>query len=167
MNIITALGNEEINNRLKNINELEIIGKDIQYQEALIDILENTEKIDLLILSSVLPGELNLQEFINIIKYKKTEIEIIIILEKEDKKIKDFIISKGIYNIYYNNKITFSEILEKINEIKNNKIINNKTNKIEKKININKIRINTNKIKNNINKIKKIIINKIINQKKK
>ena len=62
---ITALGNEEINKQLK--KELEIIGKDIQYQEAVLDVLENNENIEFLVLSSIIPGQFNIYEFINLI----------------------------------------------------------------------------------------------------
>ena len=42
-------------------------------------------------------------------------------MEKRNKELEDFLISKGINNIYYNNEITIQEI---INNIKNNKNIN-------------------------------------------
>jgi len=167
MKIITALGNEEINLKLKENIELEIIGKDIQYQEAVIEILEESENVDLLILSSILPGELNIKEFVNIIKYKNPNIEIFIIVEKEDEKLKEFFISKGINNIYYNNKITFNEILEKINEINNKNIINTKINNLEEIILKKNNKNNILKIYNKIKYLKKIIKNKnkLINKK--
>lgn len=158
MKIITALANEEINKKIKE-NGLEIIGKDIQYQEAVIQILEINKSVDLLILSSILQGDLNIYEFINIIKYKFPNLEIIIILEKEDLQLRKFIISKGINNIYYNNRTTFDEILEKLKELEN------KTNKT--KINY-KTKESKNTEKKQINKIKKYLhiklkkINKII-----
>lgn len=158
MKIITALANEEINKRIKE-NGLEIIGKDIQYQEAVIQILEINKSVDLLILSSILQGDLNIYEFINIIKYKFPNLEIIIILEKEDLQLRKFIISKGINNIYYNNRTTFDEILEKLKELEN------KTNKT--KINY-KNKETKNTEKKQLNKIKKYlhrklkIINKIM-----
>jgi len=151
MKVVTALGNEEINLKLKNNAQLEIIGKDIQYQEAVIEILDSIETVDLLILSSILPGEFNIKEFINIIKYKKPDIEIFIILEKENEELKEFFISKGINNIYYNNKITLNEILEKINELNNKNIINKKINNLEEII------LNKNILLSAKNKIKKII----------
>lgn len=171
MKIITALGNEIIAKKIKENISLDIIGTDIQYKEAVIDILENNKNIDLLILSSILPGELDTYELINIIKYKNPKINIIIILEKDDINLKEFLISKGINNIYYNNKITFNEIIKKINEIKN--INNNEKNNFEEKIiqinnfNIflkikNKIKYQKNKIINNIKKYKKINNKKII-----
>lgn len=158
MKIITALANEEINKRIKE-NGMGIIGKDIQYQEAVIQILEINKSVDLLILSSILQGDLNIYEFINIIKYKFPNLEIIIILEKEDLQLRKFIISKGINNIYYNNRTTFDEILEKLKELEN------KTNKT--KINY-KTKESKNTEKKQINKIKKYLhiklkkINKII-----
>lgn len=168
MNIVTALGNEEFNNKLKEKKELEIIGKDLQYQEAVIEMLEENNEIDLLILSSILPGQLNIKEFINIIKYKNSKIEIFIILEKEDEKLKEFIVSKGIDNIYYNNKITFEEIINKINDIENKNIINNKINKLEEiileKNNIINFKKIIKKLKNKIN-IKKLKNNKKYNNK--
>ena len=136
-----------------------IIGKDIQYQEAVIQILEINKSVDLLILSSILQGDLNIYEFINIIKYKFPNLEIIIILEKEDLQLRKFIISKGINNIYYNNRKTYDEILEKLKELEN------KTNKT--KINY-KNKETKNTEKKQLNKIKKYlhrklkIINKIM-----
>lgn len=158
MKIITALANEEINKRIKE-KGMGIIGKDIQYQEAVIQILEINKSVDLLILSSILQGDLNIYEFINIIKYKFPNLEIIIILEKEDLQLRKFIISKGINNIYYNNRTTFDEILEKLKELEN------KTNKT--KINY-KNKETKNTEKKQLNKIKKYlhrklkIINKIM-----
>ena len=124
---ITALGNEEINKQLK--KELEIIGKDIQYQEAVLDVLENNENVEFLILSSIIPGQFNIYEFINLIIFKNSKIKIIIFLEKRNKELEDFLISKGINNIYYNNEITIQEI---INNIKNNKNIKYEIKKINK-----------------------------------
>lgn len=54
-----------------------------------------------------------------------------IILEKEEKEIINFLWSQEIYDIFYNNKTLIKEIIEKIN--------NKKTIKEETKININKI----------------------------
>ena len=128
---ITALGNEEINKQLK--KELEIIGKDIQYQEAVLDVLENNENIEFLVLSSIIPGQFNIYEFINLIIFKNSKIKIIIFLEKRNKELENFLISKGINNIYYNNEITIQEIMNNKNinyEINKIKIIKNLKNKL-------------------------------------
>ncbi len=162
MKILTALANENINKKLENKKNCEIIYKDIQYQEALLEILDKNKNIDVLILSSILPGELDIYELINLIKYKKENINIYIILDKQNDKLIKFLIKKGINKIFINNKITEDDLIKKIlNEnIK-------KTEKIEKIIyykkdknnffdNI-KIKLNKkiNNYKNKKNKIKK------------
>ena len=86
---------------------------------------------------------------------------IIVILEKKKVKIEEFIIAKGINNIYYNNSTNLNQIIEKINELENNENYKEKI--------LNKI-IEKNKIKYLINNlIKKIIIkiNKILQNKNK
>lgn len=161
MKIITALENENFNKKLKEKYLKNVYGNDIQYQEAVIEIIEKNQDIDLLILSSILPGELNIYEFINLLKYKNSKMEIIIILEKKNVKIEEFIIAKGINNIYYNNSTNLNQIIEKINELENNENYKEKI--------LNKI-IEKNKIKYLINNlIKKIIIkiNKILQNKNK
>jgi len=157
MKILTALGNETINKKIReNVND-EVFETDIQYQEALLEVIEKNKNINLLILSSLLPGELNIYELINIIKFKNPYLEIIIILEKENNKLVEFLISKDINNIYYNNKITIEEIIKKINNIKNKTknilLKNNYINNFKEKKYIRKKTINLLKIiKNKINK---------------
>lgn len=159
MKIITALGNENFNKKLKEKYLKNVYGNDIQYQEAVIEIIEKNQDIDLLILSSILPGELNIYEFINLLKYKNSKMEIIIILEKKNVKIEEFIIAKGINNIYYNNSTNLNQIIEKINDLENNENYKEKIlNKIIEKNKINYL-IN-NLIKKIIIKINKILQNK-------
>lgn len=165
MNVITALGNKKITDKIKENNKFNIIGKDIQYQEAVIEILEKNKNINLLILSSILPGELTIKEFVNIIIYKNPNLEIIIILEKENEELERFFISKGINNIFYNNKTTLKEIFEKINDIKSQEIINQKINNLEKIILENNKYNYLNKIKSKINYLKNK--NKLFKQKNK
>lgn len=149
MKILTAIGNEKINNKIKEKNIAEIIGQDIQYQEAVIDMLEKNPEIDLLILNSILPGEYNIYELINIIKYKNKKIKIIIFLENKEKDLINFLITKGITDIYINNEVTIQEIINKIIKLKNSEKI------IEEKIIIKKTKDNL-KI-NKKNKTKKFL----------
>jgi len=65
MNIVTALKNPNINNKLREEENFNIIGSDIQYQEGILEILENNKNIDLLIISELLPGEIEFKEIIN------------------------------------------------------------------------------------------------------
>lgn len=163
MNIITALKNPNINKKIKEKTNFNIIGNDIQYQEGIIEMLEKNGEIDLIIISELLPGEYSFKELIDKIKGIKNNIEMIVILKEKNEEIKNYLISKGIFNIFFNNEITIEELIKIINQ-KNNikkeieineeikqlkKIILEKNNKkINLKIfNNNKIK----KIKNNLN----------------
>ena len=167
--VITALGNPKLNTQLKNNPEIELLGPDILYQEGVIEKIENYKQIDILILSELLPGKNNFLELVSKIKEKNNKIEIIIILGEKNEQIKNRLIEKGIFNIFYNNEITTDEILKIINKKEVNSenikeeldelkkiILENKSKKsFFKKIN-KKLKIKEKeKNKNNKNKIKK------------
>ena len=155
MKIITALENPKTNEKLKKETSFEIIGNDIQYQEGVIEILEKNSEINLIIISELLPGQIGFKKIIEKIKLIKKEIEIIVILKDENEELKNYLISKGVFNIFYNNKITINELIKTINNIFNLK----KENEINEEIkNLKKIILEN----NNLNK--KILNKKIINK---
>ena len=47
-NVVTALGNPILNNELKRFNEINILLNDLQYKEAIIELLEKKIKINYL-----------------------------------------------------------------------------------------------------------------------
>ena len=107
MKILTAIGNPYINEVLRNYKEFEIIGKDIQYQEGVLEILEEKKDIDILILSNCLPAEYDFKELILNIKNICSQIDIIIFLDKKNEDIENFLNSEKIYKIYYLNDMNF------------------------------------------------------------
>ena len=172
MRILTALQNPEINRILKEQTNYNVVENDIQYQEGIIEILEKNNKINLIIISELLPGNIGIKETINKIKEFNSDIEIILILENNNSKIKEFLIQKNIKSIFYNNQITIDELInnikqkeEKTSQIEINKeieilkemILENKKNKKSKTNKIEKIKI---KIKKEIIKLKEIILRK-------
>ena len=64
MKIVTALANPRLNKELAKIENIEILAPDIQYQDGVIEILDEKKSIDVLILSEVLSGSFNIKEFI-------------------------------------------------------------------------------------------------------
>lgn len=134
--IITAIGNPKLNNQLRKYQNIQIIGKDIQYQEGIIEILENKKEINILILSETIPGEMDIITLIKKIKLINNKIKIIIILENEENEMEEKLIENNINNIFYNNKTKINEILNCIND-----------NKIDKEI----------ELKNEIKKLKEVI----------
>lgn len=114
--VITAINNPKLNEELKKEKNFEIIGKDIQYKEAILEILEKNTDIDLIILSEKISGEIRLDKLIERIKLIKEDIKIIFILEKEDNEIEKILIKNSIVDIYYNNKINLNELINIINK---------------------------------------------------
>ena len=158
--ILTAIGNEKINNELNKIENFKVISNDIQYKEGIIEILENMQDIDFIILNSLLPGEINLFELIKKINLLNEKIKIILFIENNNPEIDKLLSDKKIYKILYNNAI---EIKDLINIIKDSEIINNE----ELKEEINKLKsiILENKKKNKFShKIKSFFKDNIVNK---
>ncbi len=163
--IITAINNPKLNEELKKEKNFKIIGKDIQYKEAILEILEKNNFIDLIIISEKILGEIDLEKLIEKIKIINNKIRIIFILEKENSELEKILIKNKILDIYYNNKINLKDLIKIINKkeidmeeeiIKLKKIIQEKD----------KNNYKTNYLKNK-NQIIKKYINKIKNKKEK
>ena len=114
--IITAIDHPKLNEELKKEKNFEIIGKDIQYREAILEILENNNEIDLIIISEKIPGEISLENIIEKIKIINENIKIIFILEKENTELEKILIKNNIKDIYYNNKIKLKDLVQIINK---------------------------------------------------
>lgn len=123
MKIVTALNNPEINLRLKKENAYEIIGKDIQYKEAILEILEKSSKIDLIIINYKLPGQIRLEDLINKIKEKNNKIKIIMLLKEKEKNKILYFKKLGIKEIHIIDKINYYNLLKILNNKGENKDI--------------------------------------------
>ena len=158
--IITALAEPQLNNELKKEKDFIVIGKDIQYQEGVIEILETEKEVDFLIISEALPGNEKIENLIEKIKQINNEVNIVIILENKKEELEKNLYSKNVYLILYN-KIEIKEIIKLI---KNKKEDENE--KIKKEINdLKKIIIEQNS-KNKQNKKQKIKDVKELNSQK-
>ena len=165
MNIITALNNPKLSKKIKEKTNFNIIGTDIQYKEGIIEMLEKNGEIEIAIISENLPGEISFKELIEKIKAINKNIELIVILKEEKEDLKNYLIAKGIFDVYLNNEISIEELIEKINEknkIKKEIEINEEIKQLKKIIlEKNKKNINIKIIKNKLNNIiKKINKNK-------
>lgn len=158
--VITAIGNPFLNERLTKEEDIEILAKDIQYQEGIFEILEKYKKIDFLIISENLNGKLSMYKLIEKIKEKNKDIKIIFILEKEEKEIEKRLYSQKIYKIFYHQK---TEIQTIINLIKNKREEENKQLNLE--LEQLKIFLKENKIKDTSTQNDKIPILKLKNKK--
>ena len=121
--IITAINCPELNEKLKKEKNLEIIGKDVQYREALIEILKKRKDIDIIILYEKILGKISIEELISKIKKINSNIDIIFFLEKEDKEKRKILNNKNVKKIYLKKEINSKNIIKFIN---NKKIIKEK-----------------------------------------
>lgn len=101
-----------MNIELTKEENIQVIEKDLLYQEAVIETIESNENIDYLLLNENLPGE-NLNEFINKIE-KIQPIKIILFVDKIKKEQNQF--QNQIYKIYENGEVTLEEIKRIIKE---------------------------------------------------
>lgn len=165
--IITATNDENLNKELKNECNVEVVCKNIQYKEGILEILEKNIKIDYIIIDENLPGEIQIEDLIEEILEKDEKIKIILTIKKENKN-NIFFRDEKIIKIFYegtininklkNYRSNFNELKSKNYKIKKNKIENSKI--INKKVKNNKI-INNKKNYNKIKIIKKLKINNL------
>ena len=174
--IVTAIGNKNINLKLKQEEKIEVIGEDIQYEDGILELLEKEININFLIISEEIVNKNKIINLIEKIKIINKYIKIILILENKDEELENILFSKGIYKIIYNNQMTITDLIKILNkkddedELKK-EIINlrklimensqkNNLNKINNKINLNSLK---NKFTEKIYKINNTEKNKIIN----
>ncbi len=112
--IITAIGNKKLNEKLKAENTFQVMADDIQYKEGILEILEKEKDINILILSELIPGQIEIKELIEKVKSLNPNIRIILFLEQKNKELENYLYAKGIYDIFYNNQIEFSKIIDVI-----------------------------------------------------
>lgn len=156
--VLTAIGNENLNNILRTKNEFDILEKDIFYKEGILEFLEKNNNVDILILYEKLAGEINIINLLNKIKKINNAINIIFVLENKNNDLEILLKKENIKNIFYINEININDFIEKIKNIK----INNNQKLIEE-INLLKNIINKKdeeliKYKNKNYENKKIIV---------
>ena len=113
--IITAIGNETLNNILKKENDICVLTKDIQYREGIIEILEENKEVDIIILSNLLQGEITTKQLIQKINEINQKIKIIIIVD-DNEDLENYSSNKGIFKIIKNNELEIKELLKIIND---------------------------------------------------
>lgn len=144
MKVATAIGNPYLNEELRKYNEYEVVSKDIQYQDGILELLNEIEDIKLLIISNNLIEEYNFGVLIEEILKLKKSMEIIVFLKSKDEEIEQFLNSKKLYKIYYLNEEGYKEFFDRIiikKSLKNNANITTEISDLKNIILNNKLKI--------------------------
>ena len=111
--ILTALGNPTLNNELKKYEKYDVVCDDLQYQEAVFDMLEY-ENPEVIILSGLLQGQFEFSEFVLEVKKKDIGSRIIIIVDEIEEETKNLLMAKGIFDIFYDSQVTMQDVFDAI-----------------------------------------------------
>ena len=120
------MGNPNLSEKIKKYKNIEILTKDIQYQEGIFEVLEKEKNIDFLILSENLLGKNKIENLIKKIKEKNNKLKIILVMENKNENIENILYFNGVNKIFYNNEkiINIIKYIENKNEEKNTEIKN-------------------------------------------
>ena len=111
--ILTAIGSDMLTQILKE-HGYEALS-DIPYQEGVIEIIKR-DFIDILVVFSELEGSYDKYMFIEKIREVDSKIKIFVIVDKEDDNYKNYLFTKGIFNIFVNEKTTKDEFINVLNK---------------------------------------------------
>lgn len=154
--ILTAIGDEELNTKLRVYDNLIIVNQDIQYQEGIIEAIQEFDDIDMLILHEDIFGELDLEDLLRSIIILKNDIEIVLITSsaeiEEGSNIVKIIYDKENYVKEIENYLSLKSLLKDDSEYyKVQKIVNEERNEnLDRAIIDNKVEIQKLKRKSDI-----------------
>lgn len=110
--MLTAVGNQHIQDSLKkNYNKLEFLLPDLDYQEGILDALQNNSP-DAILVSMDIEGNLDNKAFIVALRTVHETVKVILIVKSEDKEFTNWLIPKGIFDVFIDGQCTFDEIYE-------------------------------------------------------
>lgn len=112
--IVTAMGNDTLNNELKKFSNYNLNDEDLYYQEAVIDMLSE-EKSDVLVVSSLLQGQFEFGEFVEKIRKFDKNIRIIVIADEMNDFLRRKLNDKDVTDIFLDDSVSVSDIIDAIN----------------------------------------------------
>ena len=115
--ILTAIGDPFLNTQIKKENDFEVIGKDILYKEAILEMLNKNSNIDVIIISELLEGQIDTYEMLKEINRINSKIKIIYILEKNNFNFENLSKKEKNIIIIYNQNINIQEFIFKVKKI--------------------------------------------------
>lgn len=114
MDILVALNNIEIKNKIDEKYGLRVYSHDISYKEDVIEYLRRYNTPHVVITKLDLPGEVEYTEYIKTLKEINKKNKIIILVDNLSKKDKEFLFANEIFNIIQGNEVNIEVIYNQI-----------------------------------------------------
>ena len=108
--VLLAIDDKKLIKKIEEDNNINLVNNNLQYREAILEILEKNKNIDFILINENLPGLISIEELIKKIKIINNKINIIFFLEKYDINKKNKLNNLNIDNIYFNKKININKI---------------------------------------------------------
>lgn len=116
--IITAMGNEVLNNELKKFAKYDVLLEDLFCQDIVISKLGKTDA-DVLVISGLLQGQWDLEEFVEKIRKINKYIRIIVIVDEVDPNMKNILEKNNILDIFSDSTVEIKDIVDAIDREEN------------------------------------------------
>ena len=107
------MGNEALNNELKKYAKYDVVLEDLICQDVVISKLEKCE-VDTLIISGLLQGRWNLEEFIEKIRNINHTVRIIVVTDEIDNTTKNILNELNVLDIFLDSSVEIQDIVDSI-----------------------------------------------------
>lgn len=111
--IITAMGNEFLNNELKKYAKYDVLCEDAFCQDVALDCI-NKYEFDTFIVSGLLQGQWNIEEFIDRVRKRNNSVRIIIVTDEIEPSTRKILEEKNVLDIFLDSKVEIRDIIEAI-----------------------------------------------------
>ena len=111
--IITAMGNDVLNNELRKYAKYDVLLEDLFCQDVVVSNISKYD-FDTLIISGLLQGQWNLEEFIEKIRAKNSVVRIIIVTDEIDNSLKRILETKNVLDIFLDSTVEIQDIIDAI-----------------------------------------------------
>lgn len=116
--IITAMGNSILNNELRKYAKYDVLFEDVFCQDILLSKMEKCE-YDVLIISGLLQGQWNLEEFVEKIRKKNNTVRVIVVTDEIDSTTKKLLERNNILDIFIDSTVEIQNIIDAIDREEN------------------------------------------------
>lgn len=111
--IVTAMGNEVLNLELKRFTKYDLVADDLFCQDMLITCISKCE-VDTIIISGLLQGQWDLEEFVSKIRNVNSSARIIIVTDAIDQTLKNVLEKSNVLDIFLDSNVEVQDIIEAI-----------------------------------------------------